>query len=171
MLAVSFQWVPASHMCATVSQCRTGKGQSILSPTGQMVSSLAGTQRPAHQHENHPRDELQGHASRRHHERQAVEHRHRGLRTHVSAILQNVALHVHRLHPQHVEQEHGQEQAGCGVIESVRETQTVSPRPRATPEECSSLLISAVTTTAVFTPAVVIATVLQSDMCCSACWV
>lgn len=85
-----------------------------------MACSLAASQRTAHQHEDHPRDEHQRNAGGSHHERQAVEHRHLSIGTRLPPLLQDVALHVHHLHPQHVEQQQEQEQEGW---RSFRETQ------------------------------------------------
>lgn len=53
-----------------------------------------------------------------------------------------------------------------GDINSIRETDAVSNT-----RGMQLQLISTVTTVAVFKPAVVIATVLQSDICCCMCWV
>lgn len=77
-----------------------------------MSCSLAGTEHTAHQQEEQTGDELQRNPRGRHHEGQAVERRDLCARTGLSSLLEDVALHLHRLHPQHEQQQQEEEQAG-----------------------------------------------------------
>lgn len=76
-----------------------------------MSSSLAGCDGAAHQQEDQPGDELQGNAGGRHHEGEAVQRGDLRPRAGLPSLLEDVAPHLRRLHPQHEEQQHQEEQA------------------------------------------------------------
>lgn len=79
-----------------------------------MSCSLAGTKHAAHQQEDQTGDELQRNAGGRHHEGQAVQRCDLWAWTGLSPLLEDVAPHLHGLHPQHEQQQHEEEQAGWG---------------------------------------------------------
>lgn len=79
--------------------------------SGYASSSLPGSKHTAHQQEDQAGGELQGNPSGRHHEGQAVQRCHLCAWTGLSSFLEDVALHLHHLHPQHEQQQHEQEKA------------------------------------------------------------
>lgn len=77
-----------------------------------MSSLLAGTKHTAHQQEDQTGDELQRNPSGRHHEGQAIQRCDLCAWTGLSSLLEDVALHLPCLHPQHEQEQHEEEQAG-----------------------------------------------------------
>lgn len=99
-------------MCINIIIVELKKNELIKVKSGYVSSLLAGTKHTAHQQEDQTGDELQRNPSGRHHEGQAIQRCDLCAWTGLSSLLEDVALHLHRLHPQHEQEQHEEEQAG-----------------------------------------------------------
>lgn len=97
-----------------------------VAPPPHMSSLFAGTKHAAHQQEDQTGDELQRNPCGRHHEGQAIERCDLCVWTGLSSLLEDIALHLHRLHPQHEQQQHEEDQAGWGGDQTQMQRAAVS---------------------------------------------